>query len=56
MITGPQPSLKHARVFECAAYVLKMPPEAKLAAMAMEGILVEVLVFGVYRIFVKNDQ
>eukprot|EP00171_Calliarthron_tuberculosum_P002470 IDg2470t1 len=35
-ITGSRPSLKHFRVFGCAAYVLQLPRKSKLEACAIE--------------------
>ena len=56
LLVGKRPTLKHVRVFGCTAYVLKLPRESKFNARAQEGILLEVLDHGIYKVLVKNAQ
>ena len=56
LVNGQKPSLKHARVFGCAAYVLKFPHDKKFDARAEEGILLEVMKYGVYKVLVKRKH
>ena len=55
-ITGERPDLKYARVFGCAAYVLKLPRMAKFDARAQEGIMLEIMNYGVYKLLVKDSN
>lgn len=55
-LTGKKPSLKHARVFGCVTYVLKLPRGSKFEARAMEGTLLEVLDHGVYKVLIRDDS
>ena len=55
MFVGEQPSLKHIRVFGCAAYVLRQPEGSKFQSRAIEGVYLETLEHGVYRVLVTDD-
>lgn len=55
-MTDKKPNLKNLRVFGCAAYILKLPEGSKFEARATEGILLEVLDHGVYKVLVRYDD
>lgn len=55
LMRGERPSPKHARVFGCTAYVLKLPEEAKFDTRAFERVSLEVLDHGVYKVLVKDE-
>lgn len=51
-----RPSLKHARVFGCTAYVLGRPYGAKFKTQGLVGVLLEVLYHGVYKVLSMNER
>lgn len=51
-----RPSLKYVRVFGCVAYVLKPLSTAKFDAKATEGVYLESLDHGVFRILICNGH
>ena len=56
VLQDSRPSLARARVFGCRAYVLKLPRGSKLEARAREGVLLEILDHGVYKVLVASDD
>lgn len=54
LLTNTRPSFKHVRVFGCAAYVLQVPRLSKFEQRAQEGVYIESLDYGVYRILIKQ--
>lgn len=56
IFVGKDPSLKHVRVFGCKAYVLKLPQGSKFEVRAVEGVYLETLDHGVYRILVTDED
>lgn len=56
IFTKQTPSMKHVRVFGCKAYVLKQPKTPKLGPRAYEGIYLESLDHGVYRVLVTSSS
>ena len=55
VMTGHKPSLKHFRVFGCAAYVLRQPSGSKFESRAVEGVYLETLDHGVYKVLITTD-
>ena len=56
MFVGKKPSLKNLRVFGCAAYVLSVPDCAKFESRAIEGVYLESLEHGVYKVLVTDED
>lgn len=56
VMTGAKPSLKHVRVFGCAAYVLRQPPGSKFQSRALEGVYLETLEHGIYKVLITGDN
>ena len=57
LVTGKKPSLKHLRVFGCAAYVLRLPQaRGKFAPRADEGILLGSGEYGIYTVLVEGES
>ena len=57
LITGKKPSLKHLRVFGCAAYVLRLPQTGgKFAPRADEGTLLGSDEHGIYTVLVEGES
>jgi hypothetical protein len=56
MVTGEKPSLKNLKVFGCRAYVLILPTPSKFDRRAEPGILLECLLYGVYKILVPSKD
>lgn len=54
--TGKQSSLKHIRVFGCAAYVLRQLEGSKSESWAIEGVHSETLEHGVYRVLITDEN
>lgn len=48
--------LKYVRVFGCASYVLRLPPPQNLEARAIEGIHLETMEHGTYKVLIRNDN
>lgn len=55
LFTGEKPDLKHIKVFGCAAYVLRLPRPSKFEARAYEGVYLETLQYGSYRVLAEKD-
>ena len=55
-LTGNKPSLKHVKVFGCAAYVLRKPRGTKFEPRAHEGVYLETLKHGVYRVLIMEED
>jgi len=55
-LTGERPSLKNVRVFGCAAYVLRLPRGPKFESRALEGVYLETLEHGVYKVLFMDDD
>lgn len=55
-ITGTRPNLKNVRVFGCKAYVLRLPKGTKFTSRAIEGIYLETLEHGIYKILVSDND
>jgi len=55
ILKNERPNLKNIRVFGCKAYVLRLPRISKLEPRAIEGVYLETIEFGVYRVLVKSD-
>lgn len=53
---GCRPSLKHVRVFGCTAYVMRPPRPTKLEARGVEGVNLESLDHGVFRVLVNESS
>ena len=55
---GSRPDLKHLRVFGSTAYVLQLPRPSKFGARAQEGIFLEAMPHGIYKVLVhdKDEQ
>ena len=56
VVHGTKPSLKDIRVFGCSAYVLRLPRGSKFEPRAVEGVLLECLPHGIYRVLVIQDS
>lgn len=56
MFFDEKPSLKHLRVFGCLAYVLRLSKGSKFDTNAIEGVYLETLEHGVFRILVADDD
>lgn len=56
LMIGSRPSLKYISVFGCAAFVLRQPAGSKFDAKAREGVLIEVLEHGVYKILIQEEE
>lgn len=56
LLKGERPELKHVRVFGSAAFVLQLPRRSKLEHRAKEGVLLESVEHGVYKVLVKNES
>ena len=56
VLTGEQPSLKNVRVFGCTAYVLRLPRGSKFESRAVEGVYLETLEHGVYKVLIHEDD
>jgi len=56
VFTGNKPSLKHVRVFGCTAYVLRLPEGTKFEYRALEGVYLETLEHGIYRVLITDDD
>lgn len=56
LMTGKKLNLKNIRVFGCAVFVLKIPEASKFEARAREGVLLEVLDHGVYKVRIKDEN
>jgi len=56
VMTGAKPSLKHVRVFGCTAYVLRLPRGTKFESRALEGVYLETLEHGIYRVLITEDD
>ena len=55
-ISGIEPSLKNLRVFGCTAYVLRLPRGSKFESRAVEGVYLETLDHGVFRVLVTDED
>ena len=55
VMTGHIPSLKHIRVFGCAAYVLRQPSGSKFESSAVEGVYLETIDHGIYKVLITSD-
>lgn len=55
-VTGIKPSLKHVRVFGCTAYVLLVPRSSKFESRALEGVDLETLEHGLYRVLIHDED
>lgn len=56
VLTGTKPSLKNVRVFGCTAYVLRLPQKAEFESRAVEGVYLETLKHGVYRVLITDED
>lgn len=56
IVTGEKPDMKHIRVFGCAAYVLRLPRGSKFESCALEGVYLETLEHGIYRVLVMEEE
>ena len=56
LMTGKTPSLKHVRVFGCAAYVLRLPEGSKLESRALEGVYLETLDHGIFKVLIIDED
>lgn len=56
VMTGEKPSLKNIRVFGCTAYVLRLPRGSKFESRALEGVYLETLEHGIYRVLIIDDD
>ena len=56
VMTGHKPSLKHIRVFGCAAYVLRQPSGSKFESRVVEGVYLETLDHGIYKVLITTDM
>lgn len=56
MVTGTKPNLENLRVFGCASFVPKQPKGKKFEARAVEGILLEVLEYGTFKVLICYGQ
>ena len=56
VFVGEAPSLKYLRVFGCKAYILRVPEATKFEPRAVEGVHLETLDHGVYRILVIDEN
>lgn len=55
VLTDEKPSLKHVRVFGCTAYVLRLPTGPKFESRALEGVYLETLEHGIYKVLVTDE-
>jgi hypothetical protein len=56
MVTGEKPSLKNIKVFGCRAYVLILPTPSKFESRAEPGVLLECLLYGIYKVLVPSKD
>jgi hypothetical protein len=56
MVTGEKPSLQNLKVFGCRAYVLILPTPSKFERHAEPGILLERLLYGVYKVLAPSTD
>lgn len=56
ILTGVRPSLKRAKVFGCLEYVLKIPRGSKFEARAVEGVYVETLEYGIFKVLISDEK
>ena len=56
IVTGQTPSFKHVRVFGCTAYVLRVPRGSKFESRSLEGVYLETLEHGIYKVLVTGDD
>lgn len=56
IVTGKRPDLKNLRVFGCRAYGLRLPRGTKFESRAVEGVYLETIEHGMYRILVVGDD
>lgn len=56
VLTKKKPSLKHVRVFGCAAFVLRIPRGSKFESRAIEGVYLETIQYGVYKILITDES
>ena len=56
VFTGKTPSLNHVRVFGCTAYVLRLPRGSKFEPRATEGVYLETMEHGIYKVLITDDE
>lgn len=56
IMTGHKPCLKHVRVFECTAYVLRLSRRPKFDYRAIEGVYLKIIELGIYRVLITDDD
>jgi hypothetical protein len=56
MVTGEKPSLKNLKVFGCRAYVPILPTPSKFERRAEPGIILECLLYGVYKVLAPSKD
>ena len=53
---GTRPNLKQFRVFGCTAYILHLPQPSKFEARAREGVYLESMPHGIYKMLIQNAE
>ena len=56
LLRGSKASLTYAKVFGCMAYVLRQPEGRKLEPRASEGVLLEVMDHGIYKVLILRQD
>jgi hypothetical protein len=55
-MTESQSCLENARVFGCSAFVPRFPRQSKLDVRAVEGVLLQSLDHGIYKVLIAPQQ
>ena len=56
LMTAKTPSLKNVKVFGCTAYVLRQTEGSKFDSKAFEGVYLQTLDHGIYKVLVFDDE
>lgn len=56
VVTNRRPNLKHIRVFGCTAYVLQLPRPSKFSNRAIEGVYLETVEHGIFKVLVMEED
>ena len=56
LLRGNKASSRYAKVFGCMAYVLRQPEGGKLEPRAIEGVLLEVMDHGIYKVLILRHD
>lgn len=56
VISDEKPTLKHVHVFGCPEYVFQLPRRSKFEPCEIEGVYLETMVHGIYKVLVIRDE